>query len=81
MTARTATFRLAMIAALCSAWMHAVPVRAEPAAEPVKVTGTVPDEATRAEILTRLRDIYGPRGVIDAIEVGGVVPPRTGKST
>lgn len=79
MTARTATFRLAMIAALCSAWMHAVPVRAEPAAEPVKVTGTVPDEATRAEILTRLRDIYGPRGVIDAIEVGGVVPPPNWK--
>jgi len=47
--------------------------------EPVRVTGTVPDEATRAEILTRLRDIYGASRVIDALEVGGVVPPPNWK--
>ncbi len=45
----------------------------------VRVTGTVPDEATRAEILARLRQIYGSQHVIDAIEVGGVVPPPNWK--
>jgi len=53
--------------------------RAETPAAPVRVTGTVPDEATRADILARLRDLYGAKGVIDAIEVGGVVPPPNWK--
>jgi len=61
--------------------LPALPLVAAPAAstEPVRVTGTVPDEATRAEILTRLRDIYGANRVIDALEVGGVVPPPNWK--
>lgn len=55
--------------------------RADPAALPdsangkVVVSGTVPDEAARAAILGRLRDIYGPAAVVDQIEVGGVIPP------
>ncbi|WP_230968947.1 OmpA family protein [Nitrogeniibacter aestuarii] len=67
---------LCALIALATPWQ---PVAAEPLREPVKVSGTVPDEATRAEILARLRDIYGPKGVIDAIEVGGVVPPPNWK--
>lgn len=54
--------------------------QAEPAAGPasdgkVVVSGVVPDEASHAAILGKLRDIYGPANVVDKIEVGGVVPP------
>ena len=38
-------------------------------------SGTVPDEAARAAILTRLRELYGAQNVVDRLEVGGVVPP------
>ena len=55
---------------------HAAP---PDASAQVRVTGTVPDEATRAEVLGRLRQIYGAGRVIDAIEVGGVVPPPNWK--
>ncbi len=45
--------------------------------EPGKViaSGTVPDEAARAAILARLRELYGAQNVLDRLEVGGVVPP------
>lgn len=41
----------------------------------VIASGLVPDEASRAAILGRLREIYGPEMVTDRLEVGGVVPP------
>ncbi|WP_109584164.1 OmpA family protein [Cupriavidus plantarum] len=37
--------------------------------------GAVPDEATKAELLARLRELYGAANVVDQIEVGGVVSP------
>ncbi|MBI2278233.1 MAG: OmpA family protein [Dechloromonas sp.] len=45
--------------------------------EPAKVvaSGTLPDEASRAAILGKLRDLYGAANVVDRLEVGGVVPP------
>ena len=45
--------------------------------EPAKViaSGTVPDEASHAAILGKLRDLYGSANVVDHLEVGGVVPP------
>jgi len=43
--------------------------------EPVVISGTVPDEAARAMLLARLRELYGPSRVVDRLEVGGVVPP------
>ncbi len=47
------------------------------AEEPAKVvaSGSVPDEASRAAILGKLRDLYGAANVVDRLEVGGVVPP------
>lgn len=49
---------------------------AGPAAEkPVVATGTVPDEATRAAILQRLRELYGANRVVDRIEVDAVIAP------
>ncbi|MEW5789034.1 MAG: OmpA family protein [Pseudomonadota bacterium] len=41
----------------------------------VVAAGRVPDEAARAAILGRLRDLYGAEAVVDRLEVGGVVPP------
>lgn len=48
-----------------------------PAEDAAKVvaSGSVPDEASRAAILGKLRDIYGAANVVDRLEVGGVVPP------
>ncbi len=52
-----------------------------PAASPTEdagkviASGTVPDEASRANILGRLRELYGAANVVDRLEVGGVVPP------
>lgn len=41
----------------------------------VVASGSVPDEAARASILGKLREIYGSQNVVDRLEVGGVVPP------
>lgn len=66
--------------ALAFAVSTAAAVQTNPAAaaeEPAKViaSGTVPDEAARAAILGKLRDLYGAANVMDRLEVGGVVPP------
>ncbi|NSX15936.1 OmpA family protein [Cupriavidus taiwanensis] len=37
--------------------------------------GAVPDEATKASVLARLRELYGSANVVDQIEVGNVVSP------
>lgn len=41
----------------------------------VVAAGTLPDEASRAAIMGKLRDLYGAANVVDHLEVGGVVPP------
>lgn len=41
----------------------------------VIVSGTVPDEATRAAILQRARVLYGAARVVDQLAVGSVVAP------
>lgn len=53
----------------------------QPAAKPTEesgkviASGNVPDEAARATILAKLREVYGSQNVVDRLEVGGVVPP------
>jgi OOP family OmpA-OmpF porin len=42
---------------------------------PVVVSGTVPDEATRASVLARLRELYGAERVMDQLTLGQVVAP------
>lgn len=42
---------------------------------PVVVSGTVPDEATRAALLDRLRIVYGAARVVDQLAVGTVAAP------
>jgi OOP family OmpA-OmpF porin len=72
MKIRTASFALLVFLGL---YAHAQPSVASEDAGKVIASGVVPDEAARAAILGRLRDIYGPASVVDRLEVGGVVPP------
>lgn len=51
------------------------PVRPVDESGKVIASGSVPDEAARAAILGKLRELYGSQNVVDRIEVGGVVPP------
>lgn len=66
-----------IVAAFCLAYQGAAFAQAKLPEEPGKViaSGTVPDEASRAAILGKLRDLYGAGNVVDRLEVGGVVPP------
>jgi len=41
----------------------------------VLVSGTVPDEATKAAILARAREVYGADNVVDQIAIGTVMVP------
>lgn len=41
----------------------------------VVISGTVPDEASKAALLARLQEVYGTGQVIDQLSVGGVVAP------
>ncbi|NMM38559.1 MAG: OmpA family protein [Glaciimonas sp.] len=41
----------------------------------VLITGTVPDEASKASALARLRELYGADKVVDQIAIGSVVLP------
>lgn len=56
---------------LCLAGSHAL----AQVAPPVVASGTVPDEATKAAILLRLRALYGAERVVDQLAVGSVVAP------
>lgn len=48
---------------------------AAPATAPVIASGLVPDEATRAAIIGKLREVYGADRVVDQLQVGSVVAP------
>lgn len=41
----------------------------------VVVTGTVPDEATRQSIVTRVRELYGADRVVDQLGIGTLLAP------
>lgn len=46
-----------------------------PAAPKVVVSGTVPDEATRAALLARVREVYGAERVVDQLGIGPLAAP------
>lgn len=54
---------------------NAAPPVATPDPGQVLITGTVPDEATKASVLSRLREVYGNDKVVDQIAIGAVVLP------
>ncbi len=41
----------------------------------VVISGAVPDEATKAALLSKLQELYGTGQIIDQISVGGVIAP------
>ncbi|UGQ44835.1 OmpA family protein [Massilia endophytica] len=43
----------------------------------VIASGVVPDEATKAALLLRLRDLYGAERVVDQVTIGNVVLPAS----
>ena len=51
------------------------PLPASPRPGQVVVTGTVPDEASKAAMLQRLRELYGAERVVDQIGIGNVALP------
>lgn len=51
------------------------PAAATAAPGQVLVTGTVPDDASKLALLTRLREVYGAEKVVDQLSVGAVVMP------
>jgi OmpA-OmpF porin, OOP family len=52
-----------------------VPAPASPRPGQILVSGSVPDEASKAAVLARLRELYGADQVLDQIAVGGVAMP------
>lgn len=52
-----------------------VPVPASPQPGQILVTGTVADEASKAAVLARLRELYGFDRVVDQVAVGAVAVP------
>ena len=79
-----AAVRAALLAALCAAGALPCPAQ-EPAqaqtpspadtAGKVVVSGAVPDEATRAAILARVRELYGAERVVDQLGIDKLVAP------
>jgi OOP family OmpA-OmpF porin len=64
------------VLAVGTAWAQApAPTPAAPAAQKVVVSGTVPDEATRIGILSRVREVYGADRVVDQLGVGPLGAP------
>ncbi len=57
----------------CAAGVQAQ--NAAPQPGQVLVTGTVADEASKASVLAKLREVYGADKVVDQITVGGVSTP------
>lgn len=72
----TATWAQVAVAPAAAAPAAAVPAIAPSASTgPVVASGTVPDEATKAAVLARLRAVFGAERVQDQLSVGPVVAP------
>ena len=69
-----------MVSLLWLACSHAVaqmPALATPKPGQILVSGTVPDEASKAATLARVRELYGPERVVDQLAIGNVsLPPN-----
>ncbi len=54
---------------------NVAPAITDPKPGQILVTGTVPDEASKASVLTKLQQLYGADRVVDQISIGAVVLP------
>lgn len=68
-------FPAILLALACCPQMHAQAQGVAPQPGQVLASGTVPDEATKASVLARLRELYGDDKVVDQISVGQVAMP------
>lgn len=66
---------LIFICGTASATDTAAPLPANIPVGRVVISGTVPDEATKAVLLTKLQELYGTGQIVDQISVGGVIAP------
>jgi OOP family OmpA-OmpF porin len=64
---------LLALAAGCAAAQAPAPVTPMPGQ--VLVSGTVPDEASKAAVLARVRELYGFDRVVDQVAIGNVIQP------
>lgn len=58
-----------------AAWLVAAGCLASTDNAPVVVSGTVADEASKAGLLARLREVYGAARVVDQLAIGTVATP------
>jgi OOP family OmpA-OmpF porin len=58
-----------------TAWLLAAGAGAAPDNAPIVVSGTVADEASKAGLLARLREVYGAERVVDQLSTGMVSTP------
>lgn len=56
------------------AYAQVFPTNVSPAITPVVVSGVVPDEATKAKLIGKVRELYGDR-VVDQLSIGSVIAP------
>jgi OOP family OmpA-OmpF porin len=75
LTQRALSACFAICCAAGAAAQNSAPAPAAPQPGQVLASGTVPDEATKAAVLAKLRDIYGAERVVDQIAVGPVAMP------
>ncbi|TFW23170.1 OmpA family protein [Massilia arenosa] len=68
------TIKRLVLAALAAFLLAAAPAPAGETA-PVVASGTVPDEATRAALIARLKEVYRADRVVDQLAVGSVSAP------
>ncbi len=72
--AKLSIFHLACCIAAASAQAQA-PAPVTPMPGQVLVSGTVPDEASKAAMLARVRELYGAERVVDQVAIGNVMLP------
>ena len=75
LTQRALSACFAICCAATAAAQNNAPAPAAPEPGQVLASGTVPDEATKAAVLAKLRDLYGAERVVDQIAVGPVAMP------
>ena len=61
--------------------MGAFAAQAQVDLQPVVVEGVVPDQATKAQILDPLRELYGSDRVVDRIQVESIPTPPNWAAT
>ena len=66
---------LILLCSAASAALAQTPAPVTPMPGQVLVSGTVPDEASKAAMLARVRELYGTERVVDQIAIGNVVLP------